>query len=261
MSGGVGTRSQALIAALPMYDWPERRTEVDAEWAILRDRLRALGIAAPEQLTRRNADMPAVPGGIRDGGGRLVAEDPAKMPPDELDTAVLWRHPKLLLAQTCHGPLETTGLAALVRIVGQPDYSGFEGGEGGSYRSAIVMRSGEGGTAPAFALPPAWLLRGRRLAFNDEHSMSGLLALERDLEAAGEDAASLIPARLRTGSHRASVRAVASGEADVAAIDCRSWYYCLRHEAAARELAVVGWTRLRPGLPYIASRQAPAYAF
>ena len=61
MSEGVGDRPQAFIAALPMYDWPERRAEVDAEWTVLRDRLRAQGIAAPEELTRRNADMPAVP--------------------------------------------------------------------------------------------------------------------------------------------------------------------------------------------------------
>jgi hypothetical protein len=41
-----------FIAALPMYDWPERRAEVDAEWVAIRDLLRAAGVEAPEVLTR-----------------------------------------------------------------------------------------------------------------------------------------------------------------------------------------------------------------
>ncbi|MEP4421807.1 MAG: phosphate ABC transporter substrate-binding protein, partial [Nitratireductor sp.] len=56
----------AFIAALPMYDWPECRAETDAQWAAMAGRLRAAGVDAPAQLVRRNADMPAVPGGIRD---------------------------------------------------------------------------------------------------------------------------------------------------------------------------------------------------
>src|SRR5690606_12017203 len=49
-----------FIAALPMYDWPEVRPEVDAQWVRLRDHLRRQGIEAPKTLVRRNADMPAV---------------------------------------------------------------------------------------------------------------------------------------------------------------------------------------------------------
>ncbi|MFZ1680726.1 MAG: phosphate ABC transporter substrate-binding protein, partial [Rhizobiaceae bacterium] len=33
-----------------MYDWPERRAEVDGEWASLRARLVAAGVDAPEHL-------------------------------------------------------------------------------------------------------------------------------------------------------------------------------------------------------------------
>ena len=35
----------ALIAALPMYDWPEARSEVDCQWTRLRGVLREGGIA------------------------------------------------------------------------------------------------------------------------------------------------------------------------------------------------------------------------
>ena len=67
-----------------MYDWPEIRTEVDAEWVAIRARLKAAGIEAPRHLVRRNADLPPVPGGIRGQDGQMVAPDPATLPPQIL---------------------------------------------------------------------------------------------------------------------------------------------------------------------------------
>jgi ABC-type phosphate/phosphonate transport system substrate-binding protein len=250
------------VAALPMYDWPERRGEVDAEWASIRDRLKASGIEAPDALARRNGDLPAVPGGIRDAAGRVIASDPASLAPDDLDYPTLWRHPALLVAQTCWGPMLSTGLRDKVVVLAQPSYDGIKGGEGTHYSSAVVMRaadqSGEPVPAPADgrACLPLELLRGQRLAFNDAHSMSGLLGLETDLESAGETLA-LFSQRCESGGHRLSVRAVAQGRADVATIDCRSWQLALRHEPSAAALKVVGWTARRLGLPFIASRNVP----
>jgi hypothetical protein len=283
----------SYIAALPMYDWPEVRAEVDAEWTRLRDALRARGIDAPEGLTREN---------MASGG---------------FDLAALWRHPQLLFAQTCWGPMEA-GLSAHVQVVGQPDYSAFEGGEGRLYSSAIVMRQedirGElCSTAPPSVLPgispsrgeislspppssisraageatmpklpisPSEgemagrpeggvqalpddkplisldLLRGKRLAYNSRDSMSGFIALGRDLETLGETLA-IFSHKIETGGHRASIFAVVEGRADVAAIDCRSWAMAQRFEPAAKALAVVGWTARRKGLPYITARAMP----
>jgi ABC-type phosphate/phosphonate transport system substrate-binding protein len=121
------------IAALPMYDWPESRADTDAEWAGLRARLITAGIDAPEKIVRRNRDLPTVPGGIRDGEGRVIAPDPATLPPDELDFPTLWKHPDLLFAQTCWGPMEE-GLEKHVTVIGQPSYDGFEGGHGAQRR-------------------------------------------------------------------------------------------------------------------------------
>jgi ABC-type phosphate/phosphonate transport system substrate-binding protein len=289
---------EPFIAALPMYDWPEVRAEVDAKWAAIRDALRKKGVDAPEHLTRRNAGLPPVPGGIKDGFGKVIAPDPSVLPPDEFDLAVLWRHPNLLLSQTCWGPLELWLKG--VRVVGQEDYSEIEGGEGEMYSSAIVMRQRE---APPSVLsdispargeisssPPAanfqnrrlakavmqaisplvgempifhqelgrtergaslqTLLAGLRLAFNAPDSLSGVLALERDL-AAQASGLQIFRETIQTGGHRASLRAVAEGTADVAAVDCKSWALALRHEPAAQELAVVGWTARRKGLPLI----------
>ena len=118
----------AFVAALPMYDWPECRAEVDAQWAAIRDALRDKGIDAPERLARRNADLPSVPGGIRDADGNDIAPDPATLPPDEFDLHTLWRHPGLLFSQTCWGPMRAARLDRHVSVVGQPDYCDIEGG-------------------------------------------------------------------------------------------------------------------------------------
>jgi ABC-type phosphate/phosphonate transport system substrate-binding protein len=265
------------IAALPMYDWPEARGETDAQWAAIRDELRKRGVDAPESLTRRNADLLPVPGGVKDGSGKVIAPDPASLPPDELDLAVLWQHPNLLLSQTCWGPLELWLKG--VRLVGQEDYSGVEGGEGEMYSSAALMRRGEALKVRSEAPPPLTpphkgegekrgsqepfrlvargrgaslhnLLSGLRLAFNAPDSLSGLLALQRDLEAQGSGL-HIFSALFETGGHRASIRAVAEGRADVAAIDAKTWGLAQRFEPAARELAVVGWTGRRKGLPFV----------
>lgn len=238
-----------LVAALPMYDWPERRREVDREWAELRDSLRAAGVAAPEKLARCNADLPAVRGGIRDASGKVIANDPATLPPHELDFESLWQHPNLLFAQTCWGPLELW-LGDAVRIVGQDDYSGIEGGEGTLYSSAIVMRRSEAEQGNLIAT----LLAGLRLAYNVADSMSGYMALERDLQAEGFGL-DIFSERIVSGGHRKSIRMVGSGEADVAAVDCKSWALAQSHEPAARELKVVGWTRKRKGLPFVTARR------
>jgi ABC-type phosphate/phosphonate transport system substrate-binding protein len=220
-----------LVAALPMYDWPERHAEVDAEWAAIRDALRAAGVDAPRELTRG------------------------------LDERDVWRRPDLLMSQTCWGPMEL-GLAEHVQIVGQPSYDGIEGGEGEHYSSAIVMRAlSPTGTARRKregkgASLPLELLRDARLAYNSTESMSGLIGLTRDLEALGEGL-DIFADKIETGGHRNSIKAIAEGRADVAAIDCRSWHLAQLYEPAAREVQIVGWTALRKGLPFITAKTTP----
>lgn len=250
-----------FVAALPMYDWPEARSETDALWNRIRDALQVQGIQAPERLARRNADLPPVPGGIRDAAGKVIAPDPATLPPDEFDLHVMWRHPGLLFGQTCWGPMEL-GLAEHVRVVGQPDYSAYEGGEGELYSSAILMRRTEAervhAPADGRAFIPLDRLQGMRFAYNGADSMSGLIALSRDLATIGQDL-NIFGGRVETGSHRASAVAVARGEADACAVDCRSWDLIRRFEPLASELRVAGWTARRKGLPYIAARTTPPF--
>ncbi|TJV44036.1 MAG: phosphate ABC transporter substrate-binding protein [Mesorhizobium sp.] len=248
-----------LVAALPMYDWPEVRGEVDAQWTGLRDVFRQRGIDAPSTIVRRNGELPAVPGGIRDAEGKLIAPDPATLPPDKLDFHKLWLHPALLFAQTCWGPMEL-GLSRHVQVVGQPSYDAYEGGQGELYSSALVMRTGEGpevrSPADGRALLPLDLIRGKRFTFNSLDSMSGIIAPTRDLEAAGESL-DIFSSRNESGGHRGSIVTVAEGRADIAAIDCESWALAQRFEPAARKVVIVGWTARRKGLPFITARTTP----
>ncbi|MBB2205461.1 phosphate/phosphite/phosphonate ABC transporter substrate-binding protein [Gluconacetobacter takamatsuzukensis] len=249
-----------FIAAMPMYDPPEERTAVDATWRQLRDALRQRGIPAPQTLARRNADLPPIPGGIRDTAGTLIAPDPATLPPDALDLHTLWRHPALLWGETCWGPLDR-GLKPFVHVVGQNSYDGLTGGNGPLYRSALVAprHRGEEPDVPPDPsgvprLPP---LAGRRFAFNAPDSRSGYLALERDLRARG-DSMALFSSTIQTGSHLASLHRLAAGEADLAAIDCRSWALARRHHPSlTARLRVTGWTSPATGLPFICSAHLP----
>lgn len=248
-----------LVAALPMYDWPEMRDEVDAQWAGLRAAFRKKGIDAPQAIVRRNGDLPSVPGGIHNAEGKLIAPDPASLPPNELDYHKLWLHPALLFAQTCWGPMEL-GLNNHVQVVGQPSYDAYEGGQGELYSSALVMRIGEGpqlrSPADGKAVLPLDLMRGKRFTFNSLDSMSGSIGLTRDLQVVGESL-DIFSSRSESGGHRGSIVTVAEGKADIAAIDCESWALAQRFEPAAGKVAVVGWTARRKGLPYITARTTP----
>lgn len=212
-----------MIAALPMYDWPETEGMNDMLWARLSAEITASQINAPLKLTR---------------GMSLQS---------------LWLSPDLLLAQTCSYPLQTV-LKNKVHYIATPSYS-VEGCEKpGHYRSVILMRR-QGNNLPApsdgASAIPEWL-NSTRLAFNGDNSMSGYHALKHDLKKQFR----ILPThQIETGGHRASVIAVANNKADLCSIDCVSWAMAQAHEPAAQFLQVVGWTAQRPGLPLITALQ------
>lgn len=193
-------------AALPMYDWPEVRTQTHAFWHRVRARLPHLpDLSHPETM-------------------------------DEL--LDLWRCPTTILADCCWGTVDL-GLCSTQQRLARRSYDGVLGGSGTTYRSAIIARKGEIAHPADEAVIPAGAAE-LRWAANSLDSRSGWLAPAEDIGLSKDQI-------LWTGAHRASIRTVATGHADIAAIDCRSWQLALAHEPAARDLVVIGWTAPRPG--------------
>jgi len=211
------------VASLPMYDFPELQDAHDAFWGALATRLIAAGLTdVPRALTH----------------GATPAQ--------------VWGSPRLLFAQGCEYPL-AKAFADRVRVVAHPMYSAA-GCDSSRYRSAIVVRkndpdqsASEGGLAG---------LRGRRCVVNERDSNSGMNLLRSSIAqvANGEPFFASVAV---SGSHLRSVEIVASGEADVAAIDCVSFAHFQRlYPSLVADLCVLSWTASTPSLPYITAGTA-----
>ena len=153
----------------------------------------------------------------------------------------VWGNPDLLLGQTCGMPYRTL-LHGKVELTGTPDY-GLIDAPPGHYYSVFVTRKDEPGEAEDFI--------DRTLAFNGQDSQSGWAAPQNQMAKRGLR----FTHTRHTGAHRDSARAVASGKADIAAIDAVSWRLVEAHhpELTAR-LRVIGHTDPTPGLPLISSK-------
>jgi ABC-type phosphate/phosphonate transport system substrate-binding protein len=206
------------IAILPMYDFPWTAAANDALWASMSTRLGEAGVRAPVRLTR---------------GG---------------DLAVLWRDPGLIFGQTCGYPYMTE-LSDSATLIATPEYS-FPGCEGASHRSFIIRRLGD----PRRALGE---FRGASAALNAHDSNTGM-NLFRATVAPVAGGTRFFRATLVTGSHEASVEAVAEGRADLASIDCVSFALIERGRPELIErVAAVAESPASPNLPFIASGSLP----
>ena len=198
-----------MIASLGMYDFGPVMAVNDRLWALIRDRLRADGIDAPDALTR--------------GEGAYWQA---------------WQSPDLLLSQTCGYPFRAR-LQGKVSYVGTPDF-GVEGCAPGYYRSVLVARADDQrGTVADFD--------GARFAYNEALSQSGWAAPQTHAAKLGIR----LPPALQTGGHRLSAEAVATGRADIAALDAVTYRLLATHTPEMSALKVVGLTDPTPGLPYI----------
>ena len=163
--------------------------------------------------------------------------------PDVLDRSLppaeTWLSPKLLLSQTCGLPL-VADLSGKVNVLGSFAYQGIE--PAGSYHSVIITHASNNQTSV--------YLEGKRVVINGDDSYSGCLALKCFVADNGSGE-SPFASMLVSGGHRKSLCAVANGSADIAAIDCVSWYLANQCESAVRNLKVIGHTQSRPGLPLI----------
>ena len=182
---------------------------------------------------------------IRDNFSKTGIDAPASLdrmsPPAET-----WQSPNLLISQTCGLPL-VADLSGEVKVLGSFAYQGIE--PAGSYHSVIITQENNNESSIR--------LEGKRAVINGDDSYSGCLALKCFVADNGPSE-SPFASVLVSGSHRASLCAVASGSADIAAIDCVSWYLANQCESAVRNLKVIGHTQSRPGLPLITWGDASA---
>ena len=160
-----------------------------------------------------------------------------------------WQAPDLLLSQTCGYPL-THALAGQVQLVGCFSYDAPQC-EGIFCRSVLVARDEHAHLALEG-------FRGLRVAFNAPDSQSGYNAL-RACVAPLARGGRFFASALATGGHSASVAAVRTGQADLAAIDCVTYAALQGYTPQATQgLCVVGTTGAYPGLPLVTALATPA---
>lgn len=162
-----------------------------------------------------------------------------KIAPETLDreteTANVWRDPALILSQTCGMPWRLD-LHTKAQLIGTPDYD-VTGCPPGYYCSVIVVRADDPReTRAEFAKSTC--------AFNARDSQSGFAAWEETEFATW----------LQSGAHTESIKAVANGKADIAAIDAVTWKLAQRYDLEAAMLRVMETTKPTPGLPFITAK-------
>lgn len=199
-----------------MYDAGSARAANDALWRAWSRRLREAGINVPEGL----------------GLERVRS-------PEET-----WRHPDTLIAQACSLPW-VLFLQESSRIFAIPRYR-VPGCEGLGYRSVLVVRVGsEREDLEGYG--------GSVVAVNGTNSHSGHTVWSMELARQSLPMPFFATARI-SGSHAESLRMVAEGNADIAAIDC----VALAHLRAdgnpyLPRVRAIGETPSAPALPLITS--------
>lgn len=153
----------------------------------------------------------------------------------------VWQAPDLLLAQTCGLPYRAK-LYGNVRLVASPDH-GLSDCPAGYYFSHLIRRRGD-------ARGLAELSQGI-MAYNEGLSQSGWAAPLGHLATKG-----LAPTRVfQTGAHVDSVRAVATGKADYAAIDAVTLGLLAREDGDLVALIdPFDRTTPTPALPFITAK-------
>jgi hypothetical protein len=208
-----GTPLMAFVASLPMYDPPELRAAVDAWWEGLVDAFRHEGVTeVPDRLTRRYF------------------------------TEEVWRHPALLITQVC-GYDVVRGWSRRLAYLGTPCYSA-PGCHGIDSTSFILV----GADSQARSLAD---LRGAHCVINGYASHSGCNVL-REAMAPLARGGRFFGAVTVSGSHFASLTRLATGNANVAAIDCVTYALMARcRPDLVRCTRILSETVRAPSPPYV----------
>ena len=206
----------SLKASLNMYAWPEVQASLEQFWQLFREQLANDGFNLQTQLNHNEG-------------------------------AEIWRDPQLGLSQTCGFPLNHM-LGDSVDIVGTPGYT-CDYVTDGLYASVVLVNKSD-------SREHLSEFKGSTVAINSLDSQSGYNAL-RNLLVEQNCITRNTPAFFAkgelSGGHRNSIRAVASGLADICAVDPVSFSLAQQFDPAVESLKVIDCTASTPGLPLICS--------
>jgi ABC-type phosphate/phosphonate transport system substrate-binding protein len=204
--------SVVLSTSLAMYDFPWTAAANDAVWGALSERLRAAGLPAPTTLTR------------------------------DADLTCIWSSQYLVFGQTCGYPY-ITSLDRSVTLVATPIYD-CPGCVGAAYRSFVIAGAADDRRELAD-------FQGSRAAINGRDSNSGM-NLFRVLIAPIASGKPFFREVIVSGSHAASLELVASGDAEIAAIDCVTFRLLQRgRPELTSKVRIVAESPSSPGLPFV----------
>ncbi len=163
--------------------------------------------------------------------------------PDELfrgdDETSWWDSSSLFFSQTCGYPFSKfpKGQAALL---GTPHFN--VGGWSGPYYASAILISKE------FSYSDITATKEALFAYNGPNSLSGVKCLTPMIG----DALSWFDRTVLSGAHRSSATMVATGDADICAVDAYCWYLFQTFEPElSNALKVLEWSPQQPALPYI----------
>jgi ABC-type phosphate/phosphonate transport system substrate-binding protein len=162
--------------------------------------------------------------------------------PDALDHDIdhmdSWAHADLVLGQICNLPLRAVFMDK-VTVIGASDY-GLDGCPPGYYRSNFVVRNDCPAQDPTAMFDANFVC-------NEPLSQSGYGSAQLWARTHGNQ----FKLSARTGSHRASIAAVANGTGDIAAIDAQTWRIECAENPQTAALKVIGHTAPTPGMTFI----------
>ena len=189
--------------------------------------------ARPANRAAHDALWTLIRNGLHDRG----IEAPDQLDHD-MDHMQGWENSDLVLGQICNLPYRAV-FRDKVTAIGAADY-GLDGCPPGYYRSVFVVRKESTAATPQD-------MAALRFAFNEPLSQSGFGAPQLWARVHGFQ----FQRAGKTGSHRASIAAIAEGHADIAAIDAHTWWIETAENPQTAQLEIIGHTDATPGMTFI----------
>jgi len=207
------------LASFPWYDLPELHDATNGLWEAISTRLTEAG-------------FDEIPNGLE----RTIDHNRILMRPD------------LVLSQTC-GYVAVGRGHSIVQLVATPCYDA-PGCRGSGYRSFVLTRKPLG-------VSNVEDLRGLRCSVNEPLSHSGVNPI-RQLVAPLHEGGRFFSSVQLSGSHIASLEALAGDDADVASIDCITWELVRRNRPELLDRTTVFVeSDLSPAPPFVTRVECP----